>query len=229
MRRALTALGAGVAVTVGLAATMGVAAAPAGAADEHVRGDVVALKGNSLEVKSSGGEVRTLRLGGETFVAVAFRADPGSITQSDFVGAAAVPGDQGTLRALEVHVFPPSMRGTGEGHRPWDLRAGSTMTNATVSSSAAAPAMGRPSGSMTNATVASSARVGGGARLLLRYAGGQQTLLVPPGTPVVRLQPGDRSRLTPGAHVFAVASREADGSLFARRVYVGADGVRPPM
>jgi hypothetical protein len=140
-----------------------------------------------------------------------------------------VPQQDGTLRALEVHVFPEAMRGTGEGHRPWDLRPGSTATNATVSSVDAPQGGGQPPSSMTNATVAEAGEGGGGRRLVLRYPQGEKTVVVPPGTPIVKLVPADRSRIVPGAHLFAVASRQPDGSLVAERVTVGKDGVVPPM
>jgi hypothetical protein len=119
-----------------------------------------------------------------------------------------VPQADGTLRAVEVHVFPDSMRGTGEGHRPWDLQPGSTMTNATV------------------AKVDES---GGARKLSLKYKDGEKTVVVPPGTPVVRMEPGDRSRLVPGAHVFVIASRQPDSPLVAERLNVGKDGLVPPM
>jgi hypothetical protein len=140
-----------------------------------------------------------------------------------FIGTTAVPQPDGTLRAIEVHVFPDSMRGTGEGHRPWDLRPGSTMTNATVSKMATAE--GKSSSTMTNATVAKVA----GRKLMLKYQGGEKTVVVPSNATVVKLEPGDRSQLRTGAHLFAIASRQSDGTLRAERITVGKDGVVPPM
>ncbi len=194
---------------------------------EHVRGDVVALRGDTLEVKSRSGETVELKLAEGARVAVASRADLGSVTAGSFIGTTAVPQGSGALRAVEVHVFPESMRGVGEGHRPWDLQPGSTMTNATVS--AVRPEGGRAPSTMTNATVEGVAKAGAGRRLRLRYPGGEKTVFVPPGTPVVKLEPGDRSHLVAGAHVFAIATRQPGGGLVAERLTVGEGGVVPPM
>jgi len=194
--------------------------------EEHVRGDVSALEGNTLEVRTQSGEVKKLTLSDQTRVVVASRASLASVGDNAFIGTTAVPRRDGSLRALEVHVFADSMRGAGEGHRPWDLRPGSTMTNATVS---AVKAAGGPPSTMTNATVKKAAPMGGGLELALTYAGGEKAVYVPPGTPVVKLAPGDRSRLSPGAHVFAAVVRQPDGTPLVQRVVVGEGGVRPPM
>ena len=61
-----------------------------------------------------------------------FRSSLDDIKPGSYVGTAAMPQPDGTLRALEVHVMPESMRGAGEGHRPFDLQPQSTMTNGTV-------------------------------------------------------------------------------------------------
>src|SRR5207248_1844874 len=151
-------------------------------------------------------------------VSLAEKGDVGDVRDGSFIGTTAVSQPDGTLRAIEVHVFPDSMRGTGEGHRPWDLQPGSTMTNATVSSA-------KSGSTMTNATVSNVA----GRKLTLKYAGGEKTVILPSDVTVVKIEPADRSRLSPGAHVFAVASRQPDGTLRAERVIVGKDGLVPPM
>ena len=203
------------------------AAAPA---QLHVRGDVVAVRADALDVRSRTGETLTLELAPNASVALVEKASLDSIGSGAFVGTTAVPEKDGTLRAVEVHVFPASMRGTGEGHRPWDLQPGSTMTNATVAQVEGGRAEAGGTGStMTNATVAGVEKGGGGRKLLLRYSGGEKTILVPPGTPVVALEAADRSKLVPGAHVFAIATRRPDGKLVAQRLSVGKDGVVPPM
>ena len=191
-------------------------------APEHVRGDIVSIDGNTVTVKSRSGETVKLQLADDVRVAVAEKGDLGDVRDGAFIGTTAVPQSDGTLRAIEVHVFPDSMRGTGEGHRPWDLRPGSTMTNATVSGVGATG--GKSPSTMTNATVAKVA----GRKLTLKYSGGEKSVLVPSDAKVVKLEPGDRSQLKPGVHLFAIASRQPDGTFRAERLTIGKDVV-PPM
>ena len=190
---------------------------------EHVRGDIVAIDGNTVTVKSRGGETLKLQLADDVRVSVAEKAELADVRDGAFIGTTAVAQPDGTLRAIEVHVFPESMRGTGEGHRPWDLRPGSTMTNATVTGVGAAG--GKSPSTMTNATVAKVAD----RKLTLKYSDGEKSVVVPPDAKVVKLEPADRSQLKPGVHLFAIASRQPDGTFRAERVTIGKDGVVPPM
>lgn len=222
--------------TIGLMGCALLLSAPAaraqqGQPEQHVRGDVVSLEGEALEVRTRPGETVHLTLPEQAKVAQVVEARPDAIADGAFVGTTAVRQPDGTLRALEVHVFPESMRGAGEGHRPWDLGPGSSMTNATVSGMARGGGAGaRGTGSsMTNATVSGVKEQGGTRTLTLRYAGGEQTVVVPPGIPIVKIQPGSRSLLVPGAHVVAFAAPQPDGKLVAQRITVGEDGVVPPM
>ena len=125
-----------------------------------------------------------------------------------FIGVAALPGEGGELKAMEVHIFPEAMRGTGEGFRPFDLAPGSTMTNGTIA-----------------------ARVDGveGSRLTVAYKGGQQVIDVDPKAPVVAFAPGARADLKPGAAIVARGAKASDGALDAVRVMVGQDGLVPPL
>jgi hypothetical protein len=187
---------------------------------ERIRGVVVAVKGDTLEVKTQAGQPVAIQLPKDAKVALADKSDLSSITTGTFVGTAAVPQQDGSLRALEVHLFPESMRGTGEGHRPWDLQPGSSMTNGNVVQ------MGSPPSTMTNATVK---KAGANERkLLLGYKDGEKTVVVPEGTPIVKLEPADRSALRPGAHVFVIANKR-EGKLTAERLTVGKGDVVPPM
>ncbi len=195
--------------------------------EEHVRGVVEAVAGDTVTVKSADGRSVKLKLDERTRVGTAAPADLDAVAKDAFVGTTAVEARDGTLRALEVHVFPESMRGTGEGHRPWDLRPGSTMTNATVSGAAASGAS--PPSTMTNAQVSDVAGAAGGKKLTLAYPGGQKVVVVAPGTPVVRLEPADRGALAPGARLFAAGSRQPDGTVVAARIWVGKGGAAPPM
>src|SRR5438067_8584521 len=196
---------------------------PGKPAPAHVRGDIVAIDGNTVTVKSRSGETVKLQLADDVRVAVAEKGELGDVRDGAFIGTTAVAQPDGTLRAIEVHLFPESMRGTGEGHRPWDLRPGSTMTNATVTGVGAAG--GKSPSTMTNATVAKVA----GSKLTLKYSDGEKSVVVPPDAKVVKLEPADRSQLKPGVHLFAIASRQADGTLRAERLTIGKDGVVPPM
>ena len=190
---------------------------------EHVRGQIVKADGNTLTVKSHGKTVK-LNLADDVKVAVAEKGEMSDVKDGTFIGTTAVPQKDGTLRAIEVHVFPDSMRGTGEGHRPWDLRPGSTMTNATVSGSDTSSG-GASASTMTNATVSKMS----GRKLSLKYKDGEKTVVVPANAKVVKLEPGDKSELKPGVHLFAIASKQPDGSLRAERLTVGKNGLVPPM
>ena len=194
------------------------------ATPEHVRGQVVSVDGSTLAVKSGNGKTTKLTVADDVKVSLAEKGEMSDVKDGAFIGTTAVPGKDGTLRAIEVHVFPDSMRGTGEGHRPWDLRPGSTMTNATVSKMDESGG-GKSASTMTNATVSKVV----GHKLSLTYKDGEQTVVVPSNAKVVKLEPGDRSQLKPGVHLFAIAAKQSDGSLRALRLTIGKDGLVPPM
>ena len=202
--------------------------AVAASAEEHVRGVVRTVSNDEITVSTADGRPQKLKLQEKTRVSAATKADLGAIAKDAFVGTTAVEAKDGTLRAIEVHVFPEAMRGAGEGHRPWDLKPGSTMTNATISGLDASKAGGAPS-TMTNANVSGVAAEGGARKLTLTYKDGQKTVVVPPGTPVVKLEPADRSAVAAGAHVFAAGARQPDGTVLVDRMVVGKGGVVPPM
>lgn len=214
------------AVAVGLAA-ISTLASGAPQREEHVRGVIKTASNDALTVSDADGRPHQLALGEKVRVSVATRGDLNAIAKNDYVGTTAVEAKDGTLRAIEVHVFPETARGQGEGHRPWDLKPGSTMTNATVAGMEEAKP-GSPS-TMTNAKVSEVAGAAGGKRLTLSYPGGEKTVLVPAGTPVVRLEPADRAALVAGQHVFAAGARKQDGTVLVERMVVGTDGVVPPM
>ena len=123
--------------------------------------------------------------------------------------SAGMPNPDGSQRALEVHIFPEAMRGTGDGHRPWDLQPQSTMTNGSVEQSVAG---------------------NDGQTLTLKYKDGEKKIIVPSTTPIVSYTATDKSELKPGAKIFiAAATKQPDGTLQTPRVNVGRDGVAPPM
>ena len=212
-----------------LAALLAVAGAVQGQpAVQRIPGDVVALDGATLKVKTGSGQVVSVRLAKDARISARSAADLARIAPGYFIGTTAVAQADGTLVASEVHIFPESMRGTGEGHRPMATVPGSTMTNATVTTVAAAkPAA--PKNTTTNATVADVATAGGGRRLTLKYKDGEKVVVVGDGVPVVMVEPGDASLLVPGAHVLVTATKELDGSLVTDRVSVGRNGLVPPI
>jgi hypothetical protein len=177
-------------------------------ATTRLRGVLEQVDANSMKMKERSGEEITLALAPNFAIVEVLPIDLSSIKPGSFVGVAAMPQPDGTQQALEVLVFPEAMRGTGEGHYPWDLQPGSTMTNATVAEVAAAPQA---------------------QTLRLRYKDGEKTMLVPAGVPVVTLQPApDRSLLVPGANM-VVTSELRDGKPTALRALVGRSGFKPPM
>jgi hypothetical protein len=137
----------------------------------------------------------------------ALKVHVNSIKPGSYIGSAAIPQDDGTLKALEVHVFPPELAGSGDGHRPFDLVKGSSMTNGSVGD-----------------LVVSNGRV-----LTVNYKGGQQKILVPMDVPIVNLMPGDRSLLKVGVKIVTFVTQSADGTLTAQSISAGKDGVTPPM
>jgi hypothetical protein len=199
-----------------------------------VRGTVAAVEGPLASLRSADGATVRMQLSDSTRVVGLAKASLDDIAPGAFVGTAAMPDAAGDLVAQEVHIFPDAMRGTGEGHRPYNRGPQSTMTNATVSAVAPMSGQAARAGSMTNATVSSAAAVAGRARrLTLTYKDGdkqrEKVVLVPSDVPVVLMQPGERSLLVPGAHVTAFAMRQPDGSLAAAAINVGKDGLVPPM
>jgi hypothetical protein len=188
---------------------------------EHIRGTILSVDREALTVATSAGSVR-VRLSPSTAVTRVVRSDRAQITDGSFLGITSVTDPDGSQRAVEVHVFPEAMRGAGEGSYGWDWPGESrrsTMTNGTAVAS-----------KMTNGTVTAQAS---GSSLTIEYksdsGGGSQTITIPPGIPVVALEPGQSGDLQPGAHVFVVATRSSEGVLTADRVVAGKDGAVPPM
>jgi hypothetical protein len=174
----------------------------------RVRGSIEGVNGDVLAVKSRGGEDFELRMTPDIRIVGITKIALTDIKVGSFIGTTTVPGPDGVQNAVEVHVFPEDMRGTGEGSRPYDLR---------------------PNSSMTNATVAESVVSNDGHTLLIKYKDGEKKVLVAPETPVVTYVPADKSDLKPGAKVIAFMKKLPDGSFETNRVSVGRDGLTPPM
>ena len=174
----------------------------------RIRANVVTFDGKLLMVKTAVGKEIQLRLNEKTSISYPKALKLADIKPGDYVGSAAMPGPDGKLVAREVHLFPESQRGTGDGHRPWD---------------------GAPDATMTNGGVSQSVKGTLGQELTVQFKGGTKTIVVPDGTPIVTSQPGDHSLLVPGAYVIVTAQSAADGSLSATRIQATSkDGVRPP-
>ena len=174
----------------------------------RVRGTIEGVDGDVLAVKSRGGEDFSLRMTPDIRIVGITKIALSDIKVGSFIGTTTVPGSDGVQNAVEVHVFPEDMRGTGEGSRPYDLR---------------------PNSSMTNATVAQSVVSNDGHTLLIKYKDGEKKVLVSPETPVVTYVPANRSDLREGAKVIAFMKQLPDGSYETNRVSVGRDGLTPPM
>jgi hypothetical protein len=198
------------------------------ATSQRIRGDVVAVHGKDLDVRNGAGQTVTVRMADNLRVSARAAASLDSVAAGAFIGTTAIEQPDGTLKASEVHIFPESMRGTGEGHRPMDTEPGSTMTNATVTSVAAAPKPAVRS-TMTNETVSNVAAAGSARKLTLQYKGGEKTVVVGDGVPVVMVEAGDPSMLVPGTHVVVTAAKQLDGTLTTDRISVGKNGIVPPI
>lgn len=223
------------------------AAAVAAGGPVRVRGEVQSRSGDIVNVKSYDGQAVRLALNSQTRYETVVPAKLSDIKPGDFVGVGAT-GPENDLQALEVVIFPASMRGTGEGHYGWSVpgavanadrhAAGAssappvqgTMTNGTVMGGGSSTAAPPVQGTMTNGTVASSGGKESGQKLALTYSNGKQSeISVPSGAPVVRLTPGQASELKPGAKIFALASEGNGSTLTAKSVAVGKNGLMPPM
>ena len=174
----------------------------------RIRGTVERIDRTNLSVKANDGQSMNVKLADNFAVMGIAKASLADVASGKFIGTTTVGERAGALVALEVHIFPENMRGTGEGHYDWDLR---------------------PSSKMTNANVASVTSMGKDRVLTVQYKGGEKKVLVPEKAVIVSFTPTDRSELKPGAKVFVNAQRQPDGSLTAARVNVGLHGQVPPM
>jgi hypothetical protein len=173
----------------------------------RIRGTIGAVNATSLQITSRAGDQLSVALPAQLPVTAIVAAQISDIKSGTYIGTAAMPQPDGTLRALEVQVFPDRMRGVGEGNHAWDLRPQSTMTNGTATD-----------------VVGTEGRT-----LTLRYKTGDKKLVVPDNVPIITYEPGDRAMLVPGAHVIITADKASSGALTATRVSVGKDGLTPPM
>ena len=175
----------------------------------RLRGTVDRIEGSMYVIKlSDGTEAKVAPTEKALFVAIV-KASLSDIKQGSFVGTTGMPQADGSQKAIEVHIFPEAMRGTGEGHYPWDLRPQSTMTNANVEQTATGV---------------------DGQTLTLKYKDGEMKILVPPDAMIVTYVPGDKSEITPGTKIFIAAAKKLDDGTFQTpRINYGKNGLGPPM
>ena len=174
----------------------------------RVRGTIEKVDGNLLSLKSIDGTDLKLALTDKAMIVAVVKASMADIKEGIFLGSAAMPQPDGSQKALEVHIFPEQMRGTGEGHRPYAPVPNSTMTN------------GAASGTTVTGVE--------GSVMTVKYKGGEKKIVVPPNTPIVRYEIGDKKDLKPGARFTVLAAtKKPDGTLEANRINVGRDGVVP--
>ena len=180
----------------------------AAAQSVRVRGTIENVDGSALTFKSTEGAELKLTLADNAMIIAVVKASMVDIKEGTYLGSAAMPQSDGSQKALEVHIFPEQMRGTGEGHRPYAPVPESTMTN------------GFTSGSMVAGV--------DGSTIVVRYKDGEKKIVVPPDVPIVRYEIGGKADLKTGAKfTVQAATKKPDGTLEANRINVGRDGVAP--
>jgi hypothetical protein len=175
----------------------------------RIRGTIEAVDGPTLSIKTREGNDVKVRMTDNVAVFAVVKTEMSQIKEGSYIGVAAMPQPDGVQKAFAVHILPENQRGAAGGFRPWDARANSTMTNATV---------------------AETVKGAEGRNILVKYKDGEKKVVVPPDTPIVTFVASDRSEVKPGAKliIFGAAKKE-DGTLEANRVNVGRDGITPPM
>jgi hypothetical protein len=184
---------------------------------QRIRGDVIALQDSRLQIKTPTGDTLSVKLADTARITVESRVDLSAVVPGVFVGTTSAPQTDGSLRAVQIRIFPEALRGTGEGHRLMDPQGRNTMTNATVTAL----------NTMTNATVTTLAGAGSARSMTLKFKDGEKQVFVPEDVPVILAEMGDRSLLIPGAHIVANIIQQTDGSATTERITVGKNGSQP--
>ena len=192
------------ALVAAFAATAALAQAPQ---TVRLRGVIEKVDGNKVTAKSDKGDALTLNLADKMMVVEVVKASLADIKDGAYIGSGAMPQPDGSQKAIEVHIFAESMRGTGEGSRPWDGAPNSTMTNGTVGATVTG----------VDAPV-----------ITVKYKNGEQKIIVTPDVPIVRYEIADLSVLKPGVAFSVLAAvKTPDGSYDIKRINVGRDGLVP--
>ena len=195
--------GGGVFVLVFIA-TIAAAQAPV-----RVRGVIENVDGKTLSVKARDGAMVRVKLTDDARVLTLDKKSLGDVKQGTFVGITAMPQPDGSQKAVEIHIFPEAMRGTGEGHYPWDLTPNSTMTNGNIESQVVS---------------------NDGQSLVMKYKDGEKTITVPANVEVVMFAPATAADIKPGEKFFVPRGKKLDdGAVEAGIIIIGSKGVDPPM
>lgn len=197
-------------IAVAMAATASLAQQPQAT---RIRAMIEKVDGDVLMVKARNGDQLKVTMADNARYAAMIKATLDELKPDTYIGVTSMPQPDGMLKAVAIHIFQPNQRGTGEGHRPWDLTPGSMMTNAAIET-----------------TVASA----DGQSITVKYKQGEKVedkkVLVTPQTVIVRYVPGEKNELKTGVHIIiGAATKNADGSFGAAALNYGRDGIVPPM
>ncbi|HEY6257798.1 MAG TPA: hypothetical protein VIY51_18605 [Xanthobacteraceae bacterium] len=175
---------------------------------QRLAGTIASVNGNMVLIKAKDGAEQTVTLTDKALIVGVTKASLADIKAGSYIGSGAVPQPDGSQKAVEVHIFAESQRGTGDGHRDgWP---------------------GAPNGTMTNGEAGNPVTGVDGLTLMVKYKGGEKKLLVTPATPIVQYQVSDNSALKPGAAISIVAAaKKPDGTFETGRINVGLNGVVP--
>jgi uncharacterized protein Veg len=174
----------------------------------RIRGTIENVNGNNLTVTARDGSTEKIAIANDIAVTGLVKTTLASVKPGSYIGVTGLPQADGSQKAIAIHIFPESARGTAEGFRRYDLRPNSTMTNATV---------------------AQEVDANDGKSLSVKYKDGEKKVIVPPDTPIVNFVDGEKSELKAGAKIIAFVAKRSDGTLTSKRVLVGREGITPPM
>jgi hypothetical protein len=175
----------------------------------RIRGTIESIDGKTLNIKTREGTDAKVNMTDDIFVIAIAKTSLSEIKPGSYIGVSAIPQADGSQKAFAIHIFPEKMRGAAEGHRPWDQRPNSTMTNATVAQT------------VTGVE---------GQVIDVKYKDGEKKVVVPPDAAIVAFADGEKSEIKPGAKVIIFgAVKKDDGSLETNRIGIGRDGIAPPM
>jgi len=176
--------------------------------NSRIRGTVEKLDADGAVIKTMDGQSIPIKFAPNLAIAVVVKAKISDIKPGDFIGAGARPQADGSLKGIQILIFPEAQRGTGEGHRDWSAMPQTTMTNATVAET------------VSNVS---------GSELTLKYKDGEKKLIIGPDTNIITTKQGERADVKIGTELVTTAVKNPDGNFTTSRVTVGKDGVAPPL